>query len=55
MPGDFLRISPCNFDILLIEEVQIRDGFAIIGVFDGIDILHYVYFAHWLGVYLSKS
>lgn len=52
MPGDFSGLSPCSFDALLIEEVQISDGFAIVGVFDGIDVLHHVYLADWFGVYL---
>lgn len=55
MPGDLFGFSAYYLDILLVKEVQISDCLTIISVFNRINILHHVYFAHRLRVYLSQT
>ena len=55
MPGDVSCLPALHLDRLLIEEMQVTDGFAIVGVLNGVDILHHVDLPHRLAVYLCES
>ena len=55
MSGDVPGLSAVDFDGLLIEEVEVVDGLAVVGVVDGAHILHHVDFSRRLRVYLCES